>query len=44
MIRWWFLIAAVLLFAAWTHGAGGVLLTDQNAALLTDAGGDLLTR
>jgi hypothetical protein len=42
-MRWWFLVAALLLLAAWTHGDGGALLTNQNAALLTDASGDLLT-
>jgi hypothetical protein len=43
-MRWWLLLVTVLLFAAWTHGAGGVLLTDQSGVLLTNAGGNLLTR
>lgn len=42
-MRWWLLLIAAVLLAAWTHGAA-MLLADQNAKLLTDASGDLFIR
>ncbi len=38
------LLIAVVLFGAWTHGGGGVLLTDASGVLLTNVNGDLLAR
>jgi hypothetical protein len=43
-MRWWCLLAATLLLAAWTHGTPiAHLLTDQSGVLITDASGNVLT-